>query len=225
MNCSTPDEFRARTIDANRPAYELWQQTCRLLEDRIASARVWRCPADLAYDLLFLQVYKSLCSVYCLAARGQQEDAFTILRRILELGVQLEYLQRADPSEVNARALQYLNQDPDVGPPYWWGGSFTTLFRELKLEATYESDYRLLAQIGHGAARRILPPVRNGAVQIRSTDHFTTLLVFSVLYTIFAARVWNGRFHLLAEQAIDKLASESVKFRKRLLSQVARIEK
>ena len=118
-NCSSPGEFRARAIDANRPAFELWQWTCQLLEDRIEWPRAWRCPADFAYNLLFLQVYKSMYSVCFLAVRGQQEDAFTILRRILELAVQLEYLQRTAPTDVDARASQYLDQDPDVGSHYW----------------------------------------------------------------------------------------------------------
>jgi hypothetical protein len=161
-----------------------------------------------------------MCSVYHLAVRGQQEDAFTLVRRILELAVQLEYLQRATPDEVDARASQYLNQDPDVGPHYWWGGSFTTLFRDLGLEATFANDYRLLAQIGHGAARRILPAVRDGQVHIRSTEHFTTLLVFAVLYTLGTARAWNSRFHLLPDEAIEQLAARSVEFRAKLLAPV-----
>jgi hypothetical protein len=121
---------------------------------------------------------------------------------------------------MDERASQYLNQDPDVGSHYWWGGSFATLFMDLGLETTYASDYRLLAQIGHGAARRILPPVRDGQVQIRSTDHFTTLLVFAALYTLSASRVWNWRFHLLAEGAVEELATQSLEFRARLLERV-----
>lgn len=221
---SSPAEFRARTIEANRPAFELWKQTCALLEDKIESPRVLRSPADSAYDLLFLQVYKSMCSVYHLAVRGQQEDAFTVLRRILELGAQLEYLHKAAPGDLDARAAQYLNQDPDV-ERYWWGGSFKSLFKDLGLETTYESDYSFLSQIGHGAARRNLLAVRDGQVQIRSTEHFTSLLLFATLYTLGAARVWNSRFHLLAEEAVERLIARSMEFRARLLERSAERER
>jgi hypothetical protein len=218
-------EFKARAIEANRPAYELWKDTCTLVEDRIETPRTLRDPVNFAYDLLFIQIYKSMSSVYYLAVRGQEEDAFTILRRLLELGAQLEYLHRTPPGEIEARAKQFLHQDPDVGPHYWWGGSLATLFKDLGLQTTWENDYRFLAQIGHGVARRNLLHIQDGQVHIRSTEHFTSLLLFAVLYTLGAARAWNSRFHLLSEDAVEALVTRSMEFRTKRLERAEQRER
>jgi ferredoxin-thioredoxin reductase catalytic subunit len=209
-------EFRARVIAENKPAFDLWVETCRLLEDNIELPRKLKCPADFAFDLLFLQVYKSMCSIYILAVRGHQEDAFTVLRRLLELAVQLRYLNNAQPGEINTRAEKYLRQDPDMRPHYWWGGTFESLFRDLGLEETYANDYRLLAQISHGVAKRNLFTVSNGHIQIRSAEHFKSLLIFSVFYTLEGLRVWNGRFKILSEEAVEKLVAKSLENYSRL---------
>ena len=46
-------------------------------------------PLSRAIDLLFLQSYKSIASVYFLAVSGQGEDAGTVARRLLELTWQM----------------------------------------------------------------------------------------------------------------------------------------
>jgi hypothetical protein len=63
--------------------------------------------------------------------------------------------------------------------------------------ATYDQDYRFLAQIAHAAARRVLPEVKDSVVQIRNTEFFTPLLVFACRYLLWAARIWNSCFTLV----------------------------
>ena len=192
-----PREFRARTIAGNRPAFELWKATWNLIESAISAPRMHPDPFSVACDLLFIQAYKASCSVYFLALRGHEEDAAAILRRLLEVGAQIGYLdQSPNPAERQARAEVYLQHNPESGG-YWWGRTFKDLFCRLNLAATYDQDYRFLAQIAHAAARRVLPEVKDSVVQIRNTEFFTPLLVFACRYLLWAARIWNSCFTLV----------------------------
>jgi hypothetical protein len=58
-------------------------------------------------DILFVEAFKSHGSLYVLCVRGHGEDAATILRRLLEIALQVGYLA-ADPSSHQDRAERYL---------------------------------------------------------------------------------------------------------------------
>lgn len=208
----SPREFRAQTIDDNRPAFELWKATSSLIEPAISSPRAIPGPYEAACDLLFIQAFKASCSVYILAVRGHEEDAATILRRLLEIVAQLGYLdQPVNSEERKSRAEAYLQQDPDRGR-FWWGGNFRNLFGSLNLVASYDQDYRFLAQIAHAAARRVSLQVEGSVIQIRSTKGFTPLLVFSCRYLLGAARIWNECFALLEDKELERLSREGLSF-------------
>jgi hypothetical protein len=207
-----PAEYRARTIEANGPAFELWTQVCSLIEDVVAAPRPYESPYDIALDCLFLQAYKTSCGVYFMGIRGHEEDAATLLRRLLEVAAQAEYLaQLPDAGGRHERARLYLDHEPDEGR-YWWRGTIVDLFTRIGAAATYQEDYRLLAQIAHGAARRVLPKIRDGVIQIRSVESFTVFLVFACRYVLSATRLWNDRFRLIEPDRVQRLIDASVGF-------------
>ena len=167
---------------------------------------------NVACDLLFIQAYKAFCSVYLLAVRGHEEDAVAVLRRLLEISVQIGYLDQApNPAERQDRAAAYLQHDPEGGG-YWWGGTIKDLFSRLNLTATYDPDYRWMAQTAHGAARRVLLRVEGSVVQIRNTGFFAPLVVFACRYLLGAARIWNGCFTLVDNDELERLSNKSLGF-------------
>jgi hypothetical protein len=138
----TPAKFRARIIDENRAAFDLWRHTCALVEGAIPTPRDISDPYARALDLLFIQGYKSFSSLYVLCVRGQGEDAATILRRLLEISLQAGYLAN-DPEARELRGKQYL--------AYYWAQVPDLLKTGLdvptreRLNAMYEAHKHLLA--------------------------------------------------------------------------------
>jgi hypothetical protein len=214
------NEFKAKTIDTNRPAYELLMEISSVLDQVIYRQRSHREVADLATDLLFILAYKAFCGVYLLAVRGYEQDSATILRRLLEISAQMLYIGCTDDlNEQNVRADRYLQHDPDGETRWWWGKTgFKKLFILVGRSDTYEQDYRLLAQIAHGSARRNLPPVIDGKVQICTNDSFTTLIVFSCLYILANLMLWNRRFRFCDETQLLDLSTRANELRDRLIS-------
>jgi len=100
-------KFKAKIIDSNRDAFDLFRDTCSLIEAAITEPRDITEPYARALDLLFIQAYKSYTAVYFLAVRGHGEDAATILRRLLEISLQVCYLAK-DYDERSQRGKNYL---------------------------------------------------------------------------------------------------------------------
>lgn len=216
-----PDEFKANTIEGNRPAHELFLEVSRLLDNEIEGERCYTGKTDFATDLLFIQAYKAFCGVYLLAVRGYEQDAATILRRLLEIAAQILYLNVSDTVEDReCRAAQCLQYDPDLGG-YWWGtGGFKGLFcKKLDHSETFKEDYRLLAQIAHGFVRRTLPAVEQEKIQICSARLFSPLVVFSCCYILVSVIVWNRHFKLYDESDLEELSSKITGLRDRLIEQ------
>jgi len=215
-----PAAYRARVIRANREGFSLWKDTCKLIEDRILAPRTYPSPFEFSLDVLFLQAYKSFCAVYLLAVRGQEEDAATVLRRLMEITIQVEYL--VQPEECGARvtrAERYLAHDPDK-EHYWWGAGLRKLFEEVGRGATYEQDYSLLSQIAHAVSRRVIPNLREGVIKIRTAEVFTPLLVFAARYVLSCCYRWNQGFHLISEPELEALVKRATEFPLRPISNV-----
>jgi len=206
----TPSSFRATVINTNRSGFDLFRRTSELLEEVVTKPRPHTSRFALALDVLFLQAYKTFSGVYFLAVRGHGEDAATLLRRLLEITVQIGYLTYdPNPSERESRAARYFAHDPDHRRT-WWKGSIRDLFTSIGLASTYDQDYRLLAQISHTCAKRLLFGVQNGSILIRDAETFTPTVVFASRYVLGAAMKWNEVFNLLDAPRLAALSDEAI---------------
>src|SRR5437762_72386 len=126
----SPAQFRAQMIDRHRPSFELWGRCHEELERVVPQSRDTSQAYARALDILFVQGFKSHGSLYVLCVRGHGEDGATILRRLLEIALQVGYLSM-DASKRQERAEKYLawfwRQTPDrlqTGLPQaegaWW---------------------------------------------------------------------------------------------------------
>ena len=115
-----------------------------------------------------------------MAVRGHEEDAATILRRLLEISGQILYLEKPELNQREALAEAYLAYDPAQKRPWV---SFKTAFDSIGRLDTYQSDYKFRSRVAHAAAKRGLPHrLKDGEIQIRSAEFFTPLLLFDCLY-------------------------------------------
>lgn len=103
----TPGEFKARIIERHRTAFELWRKCHELLEHSVPLQRNVTPLYARALDILFVQQFKSHGSLYFLCVHGHGEDGATILRRMLEIAFQADYLSK-DVAHRDTRAIQYL---------------------------------------------------------------------------------------------------------------------
>ena len=102
-----PEEFKARMIDRHRAAFDLWRRCHEMLEGVVPQGRDVTLPFARALDLLFIQAFKSHASLYVLCVRGHGEDGATILRRMLEIAFQVQYMC-SEPGQRDSRAEKYL---------------------------------------------------------------------------------------------------------------------
>lgn len=95
------------TLMRHRAAFNLWLFVHQTLEGIVIRDRnVQSCLAR-ALDHLFIQAFKSHGSLYSLCILGHCEDAATIARRILEIALQVGYLD-CEESEREKRGREYL---------------------------------------------------------------------------------------------------------------------
>lgn len=95
------------TLMRHRAAFDLWFVVHQTLEDAVIGDRKTDTAFRRALDLLFIQAFKSHGSLYSLCVLGHCEDAATIARRILEIALQIGYLDSEDAEQEN-RGRQYL---------------------------------------------------------------------------------------------------------------------
>jgi len=94
-------------IERHRPSFDLWRRCHELLEAAVPARREVSLPYRRAVDILFIQQFKSHGSLYFLCVHGHGEDGATILRRMLEIAFQADYLCN-EPGQMENRAEQYL---------------------------------------------------------------------------------------------------------------------
>lgn len=106
---TTPQDFMARMVVRHSRAFHLWCRTHEVLEVAVPTARDLSSPFSRALDILFVQAFKSHGSLHVLCVRGHGEDAATILRRMLEIAIQVRYLSvETAPAERDMRGRMYL---------------------------------------------------------------------------------------------------------------------
>jgi uncharacterized protein DUF5677 len=123
----TPGEFKAQMIERHRASFELWRRSHELLEGAVPLRRDVTPPYARALDILFVQQFKSHGSLYFLCVHGHGEDGATILRRMLEIAFQADYLSNDVPDR-DRRAMKYL--------AWFW------LQTEVRLKANIPDDQK-----------------------------------------------------------------------------------
>lgn len=203
-----------------------------ILADRTSASAV-----QTAVDFLVVQAYKAHDAVAELAEVGLAEDAATVTRRLLELGVQAVYIGADSEAPVcEARAGRYLaflwrNMNPAAkrhvlgdARTYWedieatygngippkatrWGPTMREMFKYAEREDTYQEDYSLLSQIAHGLPEEFILYHGIERFPLRSTLHIPGILLFASRYYLGVVDVWNRHFALASEAEIKELAS------------------
>ena len=115
-----PHEFRAQILAEYPDDFARFRDVLATLEPAIGSQESVQLSTELhrAMDMIMLQAYKSLCSVYVLLVRAHFEDAATICRRLMELAAQAGYIvEIEEDAEQNRRAGGYLASLWEAAPP------------------------------------------------------------------------------------------------------------
>lgn len=107
----TNKEFAATIRSKFQNEFEFYDRVQKVIEQAIQQPRDRNTAFARALDSLFIQAHKSFDSIYLLVTCGSGEDAATILRRLLEIVWQIQYLVgEADDDETkrSGRANRYL---------------------------------------------------------------------------------------------------------------------
>lgn len=216
-------------------AFELHRAAILVVEPAIASPRMIDTVVRMALDMLITQSYKTHYAVSLLVERGQIEDAATMTRRMLELGVQSIFIgSEPDATTRNERAGAYLahlwrsardDLRPHLPPEAaeeWqriyekyehalakttrrWGPNWFAMFEAIGRKDTYEQDYSFLSAIAHGSVPEALLNYSSDHVEVRSHHHAPTLLLYSTRYYMGIAGQWNEYFGTIPEDHIQPL--------------------
>lgn len=233
-----PSAFRRQVRANHKAAFRQWFKVAQALEDAVAAPRNLRSPLRLALDFFLVQSYKSHGSVGLLAERAQTEDAATLTRRLLEMGVQAAYIARPrSRTEADRRAGTFLAHLWRSAPdelrrtlpvadaeafeeiwtrhrgylpklPYRWGPELRGMFRALGIEETYVQDYSLLSALSHGTDSGILHDYTRHPIPIHSDRHVSIILRYASRYYLGTAIVWNRVLRVVRMDTIKRLLSE-----------------
>jgi len=185
--------------------------------------------------MLFVQAYKAHLSTLVAAELGHTEDAATLCRRLLELGIVAGYIGLAQTEQLKReRARRYLadlwNDLPEqgrarlpensrlqweqtlAGVPRGAFPSFQKMFSEVGQLGTYREDYSLLSRIAHGASSDQLIAYGQNPVPVRAPWHIGPLLVFASRYYLGTAVVWNEHFRTFDQARLDQLVLKAAEW-------------
>lgn len=231
--------YRNQVVQAHRPAFDLFNAVAVAIEDAIGRPRRHPEVVDVVLDMLMLQAYKSYSGIALLAQHGLMEDTATIVRRLLEIGVQSVYIgAEHDPRQRRRKAGQYLafmwrqlparlrRRLPAEARARWsasaraygrfvpskakrWGPNWRTMFREVGLTALYDADYAFLSGIAHGRPDNQLFTFASKRIRIVTDAFVTVLLVYATRYYLGVAFEWNRQFALVPSSDLAALVQRA----------------
>ena len=239
---ANPADFRAGIREKYARQFALHREVAERLEEVISARRQLPSHVHVALDMLMTQAYKTHLAVRLLAERAQAEDAATMTRRLMELGIQAVYIGCDDDVEVTAsRAGCYLawiwrsapdelhRHVPEAARQEWqklvddygpqlpkarrWGPSFRDMFEAAGLLDAYEQDYTLLSAIAHGSARDLALHYAMPIINLRSDMHVPALLIFASRYYLSVADAWNRHFTRIDPAVYNRLLDSVVELR------------
>ena len=235
----TPDEFARSTETKYSKFFALWRRLLSAIETATeTSARDLTSPYSRALEFLFLANYKSLCSTGVLCRQGLCEDAALSVRRLFEVGLQVEFIamDNSRREEFAQRYLAYfwaylhssgMVTDQDwiatkfaecshlvefdrYGQPCnWWGGSVAQLARQLGRMDTYRSDYSWLSQAAHANLAGLSPDTLGArGINVLATGLVPPLLVFSSGYALVTFNRWNQHHEAVDANLLEALSKD-----------------
>lgn len=231
----TPDEFRRQITIKYRPAFELHSDVEQVMQAAATTPRGLPDEVSRAVDMLFIQAFKAHLSVGELAELALVEDAATVVRRLLELGIQAVYIARnSEEATRRKRAGGYLaflwHQWPDefraripsAERAAWdelyglfgaefkpnrkrWGPSLRAMFEYAEHPKTYEQDYSFLSNVAHGAPPSLVHSYSQQTVPLHDDRLVPDLVIRAARYGLAITLVWNDLFGLVSSSDLEAL--------------------
>jgi len=96
--------------------------------------------------------------------------------------------------------------------PNWSGLSVADLAAKLKMQKTYDEDYRFLSNMAHGSSAGSLLRIVDGEMQITDDRAATPILVYGTRYMLAVTEVWNAEFKLIEESKMIELRNSCLNF-------------
>lgn len=237
---TSPQDFRTQTIARHSAAFELHGRAAAIMEQAVLRRRALPTLPARAVDMLFVQAFKALVSVGELAGLALVEDAATIVRRLLELGMTVVYIGRDSEESVRVerpgRYLAFLwHQWPEerraqfepeerrawesVHARYGasfdaktkkWGPTIAAMFEYAQRRDTYDEDYALLSAIAHGGPPSLVHRYSEAVVSVHDDREVSQLLLYGIGYALATMGVWNDMFELIDARALEELTDATV---------------
>ncbi len=96
--------------------------------------------------------------------------------------------------------------------PNWSGLRFADLASKLKMQETYNVDYKFLSNMAHASSAGSLLRIVEGEVQITDDSAATPILVYGTRYMLAVTEVWNAQFKLIEESKMVELRNACLNF-------------
>lgn len=108
---------------------------------------------------------------------------------------------------------QWLKFNKSGNPlPSWSGLGVADLASKLKMQKTYDEDYRFLSNMAHGSSAGSLLRIIDGKLQITDDSAATPILVYGTRYMLAVTEVWNAEFKLIEESEMVELRNSCLNF-------------
>jgi hypothetical protein len=228
-------EFTQRVRAFHEAAFDQYDLILRRAEDAILAERDLAGPVRMALDMLMYQAVKSGQALSLLAEHALLEDAATVCRRLMELGVTATYIYAdGDATTQAAHAARYLvhmwrqlpadamDHIPNAAKTEWqaldssvgdslspaarrWGPLWKDMFDEVGAEDLYSQDYSYLSARAHGSAEDLIVLFSHQTIKIHRHDHAWILLKFGSRYLMIALAMWNNIFQIVPDSEIESL--------------------
>jgi hypothetical protein len=232
----TREQFRDAIRTRHEAAFDLQHAVVVEMERRITEQRDLSDLVSRSVDMLFVQGFKALTAVGELASVSLAEDAATIVRRLMELGVWAIYIARDSEEETRReRAGGYLASLWEEWPPELydvipepdrkaWAAvaksypaidsagkrrrrpTVRELFDYAGHPQTYIEDYAHLSAISHGRPPALVHGYSRGRIAIHDDGEVSTLLVYGSSYGLVTFLVWLEHFDLESPEAQNLLS-------------------
>lgn len=125
----------------------------------------------------------------------------------------LEPQERRRWQQLYDQNKQFLKFSKSGKPSSTWSGlSIAGLASRLKMQKTYDEDYRFLSNIAHASSAGSLLRIREGKLQIKDDTAATPILIYGTRYVLSVVETWTAHFDLIEEKKMSDLKERSLKF-------------
>lgn len=230
-------DFHNATRTNFTPDFSLHSRVAEALLPFVLHERRVSAPCETALDFLLIQAYKAHDAVAVLAENGLIEDAATVTRRLMEVGIQAVYIGADSEidtcNERGGRYLSYLWREMPAeakahlnaaATAHWtamaakygagihprakqWGPKVSEMFEYAERRDTYDQDYSLLSQVAHGSPEEFILHYSAERFPLRSTLHLPAVMKFASRYYVATADIWNRHFRLISAERLKEITN------------------